>query len=73
MAYLQYMFSSTLKQEFNRETMEDYYTTQTGTNIFGGMGVWGRVVLDENGNMCAEGTDITLKNRIYNCRLSTKI
>ena len=26
------------------------------------MGVWGRVVLDENGNMCEEGADITLQN-----------
>lgn len=73
MAYLQYAFTSTLKHEFNRETVEDYCTTQTGTNIFYGIGVWGRVVLDENGNMCPEGTEITLKNRIYNYRLSTKI
>ena len=73
MAYLQYMFSSTLKKEIDEKTVEDYYTTQTGTNIFSDMGVWGRVVLDENGNMCEEGTDVRLKNRIYNYRLSTKI
>lgn len=73
MAYLQYSFSSTLNKEFNRDTREDDYTTQTGTNIFSDMGVWGRVVLDENGNMCEEGTDVRLKDRIYNYRLSTKI
>ena len=73
MAYLQYMFSSTLKKEIDEKTVEDYFTTQTGTNIFSDMGVWGRVVLDENGNMCEEGTDVRLKNRIYNYRLSATI
>ncbi len=72
MPYLQYSFSDTTKKKYNEETFKDYYSTKTGPNVIDGMGVWGRVVLDENGNMCAEGIDTTLKNRIYSYRLSTK-
>lgn len=71
--YLQYSFESTVRKNLDRNTGEKSYTTRTGTIIDNGIGVWGRVVLDENGNVCEEGTDITLKDRIYCYRLSTKI
>ena len=73
MGYLQYNFVSTLKMDYYKDTVKDFYLAKTGTNIYDTMGVWGRVVLDESGNMCNEGVDVTLKDRIYYYRLSTKI
>lgn len=69
MYHIHYNFLDTLQKDIDGE----FYTTQTGTYINNSMGVWGRVVLDKDGNICEEDTSVRLEDRIYYYRLSTKI